>query len=178
VLCRYGDFFDVENQPKSSPTPKSGERAPANGASAIRLSGFSLEVLDGAAPSEDWSVEETVERAVRMYLGARKLRPPGWACLPLPEGDRDRPGVAAIDVPVDGSTLTEISSEAEAQGVSLEAVVTHAVMYLWASEHPPVVGSRDGDEQEAAEGQSARRGATTGVAPSFARDPRRLSRPR
>jgi hypothetical protein len=169
-------LFDVENQPKSAPTHSSGERA--TGASTIRLSGFSIEVLDAAAPTGDWSVEGTVERAVQLYLDARKLRPPGWACLPLPEGDRDRAGAAAIDVPVDDSTLRQISSEAEAQGVSLEAVVTHAVMYLWASEHPPVVGSRVGDEQEVADGQSARRGATTGVAPSFARDPRRLSRPR
>lgn len=167
----------MDNQPKSAPTHSRGERAAAAGASAIRLSGFSIEVLGAAAPAEDWSVEETVERAVQLYLDARKLRPPGWACLPLPEGDRDRAGVPAVDIPVDDSTLTDISSEAEAQGVSLEAVVTHAVMYLWASEHPPVVGPRDGDE-EAADRQGARRGATTGVAPSFARDPRRLSRPR
>jgi hypothetical protein len=168
----------VENLSKSSPTRLRGEPAEKTGAAAITLSGFTLDVLDAAAPTEDWSVEETVKRAVRQYLDARKLRPPGWACLPLPEGDRDRAGGPAIDIAVDDSTLSAISSEAEAQGVSLEAVVTHAVMYLWASERPPVAPSQDGDRQGEADGQDARRGATTGVAPSFARDPRRLSRPR
>ena len=171
-------LFDVESLQKSSPTHSGGESAAATGAPAIRLSGFSIEVLDAAAPIEDWSVEDTVERAVQLYLDARKLRPPGWTCLPLPEGNRDRAGASAIDVAVDDSTLQAISSEAEAQGVSLEAVVAHAVMYLWANQHPPEVGPRDGDEQEVADGQGARRGATTGVAPSFTSDPRRLSRPR
>jgi hypothetical protein len=168
----------VENLPKSSPTRLRGGSAARTGASVITLSGFSLDVLDAAAPTEGWSVEETVERAVRQYLDVRKLRPPGWACLSLPEGDRDRAGSPTIDIAVDDSTLRAISSEAEAQGVSLEAVVTHAVMYLWASEHPPVAPLQDGDRQEVADAQDARRGATTGVAPSFARDPRRLSRPR
>jgi hypothetical protein len=120
-----------------------------------------------------------VERAIRLYLDARRLRPPGWACLPLPEGNRDRAGGSAIDVAVDDSTMREISSEAEAQGVSLTALVTHAVMYLWASERPPgVTLPEDGGAQGVDGDQDARRGATTGVAPSFARDPRRLSRPR
>ena len=168
----------MENSPKSSPTRLRKESAGGPDSAAITLSGFSLEVLDAAAPAEDWSIEETVKRAVRQYLDARELRPPGWACLALPEGDRDRAEGPAIDVAVDESTLSAISSEAEAQGVSLEAVVTHAVMYLWTSERPPVASSRDEGGQEDADGQKARRGATTGVAPSFASDPRRLSRPR
>jgi hypothetical protein len=168
----------VENLEKSSPARLSEESAAKASASGITLSGFSLDVLKAAAPIEEWSVEETVERAVREYLQARSLRPPGWACLPLPEGDRDRAGASAIEIVVDDSILSAISNEAEAQGVSLEAVVTHAVMYLWASERTPVAPTQDGDGQEEADDQAARRGATTGVAPSFASDPRRLSRPR
>jgi hypothetical protein len=168
----------VENLQKYSPAHLRSESAVKPSASAITLTGFSLDVLSAVAPAADWSPEETVERAIRRYLDARVLRPPGWACLPLPERDRDSTGRPAIDVRVDDSTFEAISAEAEAQGVSLEAAVTHAVMYLWASERPPVVARSEGGNRQEADGQDARGGATTGVAPSFARDPRRLSRPR
>jgi hypothetical protein len=144
--------------------------------SSITLKGFSLEVLGAAAPAEDWPVVKTVQRAVRRYLGDRVLRPPGWACLPLPEQDFGR-GDSALEIDLDEATAKAIEAEAEAQGVSLEAVVAHAVMYLWASERQPVAPVPGGQE-DAAGAQAARRGATTGVAPSFASDPRRLSRPR
>lgn len=167
----------MENVSKPSPTHFKGESAARPSASAVTLTGFSLDVLDAAAPSGDWSPEETVERAVRQYLDARALRPPGWACLPLPE--RDRAGRSTIDVAMDDSTLRAISGEAELQKVSLEAIVTHAVMYLWASERPQAAARpEEAGGQEGGGTQGARGGATTGVAPSFASDPRRFSRPR
>jgi hypothetical protein len=171
----------VENVSKSSPTRFKGESAARPGAAAVTLTGFSLDVLDAVAPGGDWNPEGTVERAVRRYLDDRALRPPGWACLPLPEpGDRDDAGRPAIDVAIDDSTLSAISKEALTQKVSLEAIVTHAVMYLWASERPSVAAQsgQAGEQEGAAAGQVVRGGATTGVAPSFASDPRRLSRPR
>jgi hypothetical protein len=169
----------VEIVSKSSPTRLGGESAARPSASVVTLTGFSLDVLDAVAPTEGWSPEETVKHAVRRYLDARALRPPGWACLPLPERNGDHAGRAAIDVAMDDSTLRAISNEAEAQGVSLEAIVTHAVMYLWASERPPVVARpEEADRREGVDDQGVRGGATTGVAPSFASDPRRLSRPR
>lgn len=169
----------MENVSKSSPTHFKGESATRPSAAAVTLTGFSLDVLDAVAPGGDWSPEETVERAARRYLDARALRPPGWACLPLPERDGDRTGRPAIEIAIDDSTLRAISEEAESQKVSLEVIVTHAVMYLWASERPPVAARPEqAGGQEGDAGQGVRGGATTGVAPSFASDPRRLSRPR
>jgi hypothetical protein len=102
--------------------------------SGIRLSGFSLDVLDSAAPSQDWPAEETVERAVEHYLADRKLRPPGWLCLPLPEPqseDRTRP---AVQVNLAEPLLREIVEEAATQRVSIDVLVRHAVMYLWVAQ--------------------------------------------
>jgi hypothetical protein len=101
------------------------------------LGGFSLDVLDAAASSKGWSPAQTVERAIRAYLADRDLRPPGWACLPLPEQDSDRAGDSAVEVelPADGSG-EDIAAEAEAQGVALAEVVAHALMYFWSAERP------------------------------------------
>lgn len=98
------------------------------------LGGFALDVLDAAACSKGWSPEQTVERAIRAYLDDRELRPPGWACLPLPEGDSGDPTVR-VGLPGDGGE--DIVAEAEAQGVALGEVVAHALMYFWAAERPP-----------------------------------------
>jgi hypothetical protein len=103
----------------------------------VRLSGFSLEVLDALAPSPQWPAEETVERALEGYLADRALRPPGWACLPLPEGSAPRSGAdrPALEVELPAESREDAAAEAAAQGVSVEALVVHAVTYLWASEH-------------------------------------------
>lgn len=102
------------------------------------LGGFALDVLDAAASSKGWSPEQTVERAIRAYLDDRELRPPGWACLPLPEEDSGQAEVPTVEValPDDGSG-EDISAEAEAQGVALAEVVAQALMYFWAAERPP-----------------------------------------
>lgn len=118
-------------------------------ASAVTLSGFSLEVLDEAAPAGDWSPRQTVELALRRYLADRKLRPPGWTCLPLPEADSDRSGGrSSVEVELDSPTMQAIADEAEAQAVSIEALVTHAVMYLWAAERPSPAESRQEEDPE------------------------------
>lgn len=120
------------------------------GASAVTLSGFSLDVLDAAAPAEDWSPRETVELALRRYLADRKLRPPGWTCLPLPEGDGDRSeSPRSVAVELDGPTMQAIADEAERQAVSIETLVTHAVMYLWAAERPSPADPRREEDPEA-----------------------------
>ena len=101
--------------------------------SGVRLSGFSLDVLDAVAPSPDWRPEETVENAIEHYLADRKLRPPGWPCLPLPDSAPEGAnGRDAIELEISDSVLQEVTEEAACQGVSTEALVTHAVMYLWA----------------------------------------------
>lgn len=116
--------------------------------STVALSGFGLSVLDAAAPAEDWRPEPTVERAIHRYLDDRKLRPPGWACLPLPEDDSDRGSSRdPVEVELDDVVMRAISDEAEAQGVSVEALVTHAVMYLWAAEHPSPPGSGQAEDR-------------------------------
>jgi hypothetical protein len=102
--------------------------------SSVKLSGFALDVLDSMAPTPQWPAEETVERAIDGYLADRTLRPPGWACLPLPEEPRGDSAKPALEVPLTAAQGDGVAAEAAAQGVSPEALVIHAVMYLWAAE--------------------------------------------
>lgn len=119
----------------------SAEKAPRHPLGAtkgtVTLRGFTIDVLDSLVPRPDWRPDDIVEKAVGHYLGERTLEPPGWACLPLPEdaadaGQEERTRTIELD---DG-TIAELRAEAVAQGVSLEALVAHAVMYLWAAQHP------------------------------------------
>jgi hypothetical protein len=105
------------------------------------LGGFALDVLDAAASSKGWSPEQTVERAIRAYLDDRELRPPGWACLPLPERDSGQMGGRTIEVGLADGSGEDIAAEAEAQGVALAEVVAHALMYFWAAERPPATAT-------------------------------------
>lgn len=103
----------------------------------VTLSGFISEVIDSLASSPDCRPETIVERAASHYLAERTLESPGWACLPLPE---DAPETGREEqtrtVELDQGTIAELRAEAAAQGVSLEALVAHAVTYLWAAEYP------------------------------------------
>jgi len=140
---------DPENTPVPELPGQGGRSSPGSGASTVTLSGFSLDVLDAAAPAEDWNPKRTVELALGRYLADRKLRPPGWACLPLSEdGDRDAPR-RSVEVELDGPTMHAIADEAEAQAVSIEALVTHAVMYLWALERPSFADPQREEDSEA-----------------------------
>jgi hypothetical protein len=168
---------DVENSPKSSPCFR-GEHGTESEPPAVMLSGFSLEVLEAAELTKGWAPEETVERAIRAYLDDRKLRPPGWACLPLPERDSDRVGQVTLEVELPDGAMGAISAEAEGQGVVLEDAVAHALMYFWAAERPPSAASEESEGGGPHDQGPGGGGETTGAAPTFARDLRRLSRPR
>lgn len=101
----------------------------------MTLHGFAIDVLDSqGSPRRDLSVEAAAQR----YLDDRNLHPPGWRCLPLPENPRavgDRP---VLEVNLSESTFEQLTAEAASQGVSLDALVSHALMYAWASERTPV----------------------------------------
>jgi hypothetical protein len=125
----------VENPLKNSPSSR-GEIATQTGSPAVTLGGFALDVLDAAACSKGWSPEQTVERAIRAYLDDRELHPPGWACLPLPEGESSQAEGPTVEVGLPEGKWEDISAEAEAQGVALAEVVAHALMYFWAAERP------------------------------------------
>jgi hypothetical protein len=114
---------------------------------AVTLRGFSLDVLVQLSPSES-DPKETVKAAVRRYLEDRTLRPPGWTCLPLPEESPD--DEQSVEIELDEALLKELVAEAVAQKVSLDALVSHAVMYASAAPRA----------ETQAQGGTARRRAT------------------
>ena len=139
----------MDNPPKISPSR--GELATKPEPPAAVLSGFALDVLGAAASSKGWSPEQTVERAIRAYLEDRELRPPGWACLSLPEPASDQVEEPTLEVGLPAGSEEDISAEAKAQGVSLTEVVAHALMYFWAAERPatgPPNGSGGGLDRD------------------------------
>lgn len=102
---------------------------------AVRVSGFSVDVLDAMASASDWTLAETIGTAVDHYLDDRIPRAPGWRCLPLPERRLEAAATErAVVVKLSNATLAEIRDHAAAQHVSPEALVVHAVMYLWAAD--------------------------------------------
>lgn len=95
----------------------------------VTIRGFSLDVVAQLSPS-GVDPDETVKAAVRRYLDDRALRPPGWHCLPLPEED---PAGESIEIDLGEVMLEEAVVEAAAQEVSVDALVSHAVMYASAA---------------------------------------------
>src|SRR5262249_47366057 len=98
--------------------------------------------------------DQSVETAARRYLADATLHPPGWRCLPLPDDSPADADVPAVEVSLREGTFEELSAEAEAQGVPLNALVGHAVMYAGAAQRTPTPG-------RAAPAPSARRRSTS-----------------
>lgn len=116
-----------------SSTPAAGADSSRFGANVV-LSGLACEVVESMSRATGLGAEETIERAVGRYLRDRELAPPGWICLPLPEEEAPDDDPSPLQVGFSKATGDELGSEAVVQGVSLDALVSHAVMYAWAAE--------------------------------------------
>jgi hypothetical protein len=136
-------LFNCEHTPPLSAEEGSTSAAKDDTAMAVTLRGFSLDVLAQLSLSGSDPHDETVKAAVRRYLDDRALHPPGWQCLRLPEED---PAEEGIPVDLGEAMLGEVVAEAAAQGVALDALVSHAVMYAAAASRsvtqPPQSGTR------------------------------------
>src|SRR5262249_5482136 len=99
--------------------PRGGmEEAPiqpedGRGADSVTLTGFALELLAAVGTGRE-RPEQAVDGALRRYLSDRALRPPGWACLPLPEGGA-ADGGSAREVGLGEELRAEVVAEAAAQ---------------------------------------------------------------
>lgn len=96
--------------------------------------GFTVDVLDALVDDADGG-DAVAERAVRHYLEDSRLRPPGWSSPK--ELESEVVGERSREVHLEAASLEAIAAEATAQGVQVETLVGHAVMYLWAAERRP-----------------------------------------
>jgi hypothetical protein len=126
---------------------------PGGGAMNLIFRGFSLDVLARMSESGG-DPDEAAGAAVRTYLDDRTLRPPGWKCLPLPDGPPIEDGETALEVDLGEALTEEAGAEAAAQGVPLEALVTHAVMYAF-------VASADREPAQPKDGGARRRSTSS-----------------
>lgn len=125
--------IEVESSPKSQDAG-SPAASPKSDHHSVSLVGFAVDVLDALAEDAEGS-DAAAERAVRHYMEDSRLRPPGWSSPKElePESDAGR----SREVHLEAASLEAIAAEATAQGVRLETLVGHAVMYLWAAERRP-----------------------------------------
>jgi hypothetical protein len=86
---------------------------------------FALASLEAVADGRPTS--ELVVEALRFYRGAREARPPGW----LYPRFADDPGASTVEVElsVDPVLWRRFTAEATAQGVSVQQLVSHAVLF-------------------------------------------------
>jgi hypothetical protein len=142
--------IEVKSSPKSRDAgfPAASPRSDRH---SVRLVGFAVDVLDALVEDVDGD-DAAAERAVRHYLEDSRLRPPGWSSPKELESEPE--AGQSCEVHLEAASLEAIAAEAAAQGVRLETLVGHAVMYLWAAERrpdsPPAV-----DAPERAPGVSA-----------------------
>jgi hypothetical protein len=92
----------------------------------VVLGEFAREALeDGPSGSS-----ARLSQAIRYYLADRDSERPGWPFPGLGRGDPSQP--VGIDVDVDGSVWDELCGEADRQGVAVDRLLEHAVLYLTA----------------------------------------------
>jgi hypothetical protein len=114
--------------------PFSAENRPG-AARSVTLRGFSLDVIAALSVSGP-DPDEAVRAAVGRYLADRALSPPGWRSLPLPEGPLEE-DESVLVVDLGEAMVGELEVEAATQEVSLDVLVTHAVMYASAAGRGP-----------------------------------------
>ena len=119
---------------RSAANTKTGNAAQ----SCVVLRGFSVDVLQAVAQASDWTLDEAIEQAIRLYLRDRELRPPGWEHLLLPAQADGGDARSEVEIPVAGDTLRSFSSLAGDESVSVDELASQAVMYLWAQKRPPI----------------------------------------
>jgi hypothetical protein len=112
----------------------------------VPLGDFSIDALSAAAGGV-CSLESVVRQSLYYYLADREAGRPGW---PYPRFLRgyDRPGVGDVMVSlrVDDGAWRRFSAEAEAQRVSAEQLLRHAVLYFAADVEAGRVARRMLDE--------------------------------
>jgi hypothetical protein len=96
---------------------------------AVRLGAFASKVLAAEAMNGGQASSTSVERAIRCYLGDKESGGPGW---PYPAFLRDRAPLEEVELRlhVDGDLWKQLEAEAESQGVTVQQMLEHAVIYF------------------------------------------------
>jgi hypothetical protein len=92
-----------------------------------------------------------MDRAIQLYLSDQELRPPGWDYLPLPEQADVVSSAPDIEINVAAETLRPLAGLAEVEGVPLNDLAAHLVMFSWAQSRPQAIRQEE-DPQDTAGG--------------------------
>jgi hypothetical protein len=94
----------------------------------VRLGAFASKVLAAGAMHGETS-STALERALRCYLGDKESAAPGWL---YPDFLRDRDAVEEVELRlhVERDVWKALEEEARTQGVSLQRLLEHAVIYF------------------------------------------------
>jgi hypothetical protein len=108
----------------------------------LRLDGLACEALDRFVSSGEGSMTSALRTACLYYLADRDSGRPAWRARRFEQGSWDTSGPA---VELDCTTWRELVDEAERQGVSPDALGTHALLYFLADLDSGLLARRLGD---------------------------------
>jgi len=97
----------------------------------LELSNFSWEMLSEAAARRNVSPEGLVHEAVASYLSQRDAERVALRVPKFARGEAEGPGAqgrSGVAIELDEAELAELGEMAEAQQVSIERLVNHAVL--------------------------------------------------
>jgi hypothetical protein len=97
----------------------------------LSLEEFGASTLKAEAERYFVSPAELGRYAVRYYLSDRDSERMAWRVPPLPQ-DTVREPALGLEVDLDPDTWRELDEEAERQEVSVERLLTHAIIYFLA----------------------------------------------
>lgn len=95
----------------------------------VSIGGFARRALAGENGDSFEHVSSRAERAVRAYLGDKGEERPGWK-VPAFAQSAEPAEQAELRISLDEDLWAAVESEAAAQGVSVDQLIGHAVLYF------------------------------------------------
>jgi hypothetical protein len=105
-----------------------GRSVPAMKRSAtVSIGGFAKRILAGEGGDGKGYVAKRAERAIRAYLRDKEAEPPGWKAPPF--AGREPAERVELRLSLDEDLWVAVEAEAADQGVSVDLLVSHALLY-------------------------------------------------
>ncbi len=93
----------------------------------VSVGGLAKRALGGEDGSGVDHVAERAERAIRAYLGDKEAERAGWKVPPFARREPAEP--VELRLSLDEDLWVAVEAEATAQGVAVEGLVGHAILY-------------------------------------------------
>lgn len=96
---------------------------------SVSLGELASDALGGEGVGNDAPVSVSAARAIRCYLNDKGSGIPGWSFPPF-RRRREAGERVALELSIEDSLWGSLEDEAESQGVSVQQMLEHAVLYF------------------------------------------------